>query len=74
LVQIAKSHEGNPSNQKTKNRLLTEACFTKLTLEDEGDAFWFYRKCKMLAANRTKMTSQNQKSGTVSSTKPALLN
>jgi hypothetical protein len=38
-VQIAKSHEGNPSNQKSKNCQLAEACSAKLMLEGEGDAF-----------------------------------
>jgi hypothetical protein len=60
-------------NQKIGNRQLTEASFAKLTLEGEGEAFRFYHKHKMLIANRTKATSQIQKSRIVSSPKPASL-
>jgi hypothetical protein len=69
-----KLHEGNFTKPKTGNRQLTEASFAKLMLEDEGDAFQFYRRHKMLIASHTKATSQNQKLGTVSSPKPASLN
>jgi hypothetical protein len=39
LFQRAKSHEGNPSNQKTKNNQPAEADPTKLTQEGDGDVF-----------------------------------
>jgi hypothetical protein len=37
--EIAKSHEGNPSNQKSMNRQLAEACSAKLMLEGEETLF-----------------------------------
>jgi hypothetical protein len=69
-----KSHEGDFTKRKIRNRQFTEASFAKLTLEGEGDAFRFHHKYKMLTANLTKASSQNQKSGTISSLKLASLN
>jgi hypothetical protein len=37
----SKSHEGNFAKPKIGNCQLTEACFTKLMLEGEGDTFSF---------------------------------
>jgi hypothetical protein len=54
LVQIAKSHEGNQSSQKSKNRQLIQARPTKLTLEGEGDAFWFKSQSHTKATHQTK--------------------
>jgi hypothetical protein len=67
-VQIVKSHEGDPSNQKSKNRQLTEACSAKLTLKGEGDAFRFKSQSRMNTTHQTK----NQR--IVSLPKPALPN
>jgi hypothetical protein len=39
LVQVAKSHEGNPSNPKTKNRQLAEVGPTESTKAGNSDVF-----------------------------------
>jgi hypothetical protein len=38
-VPIAKSHEGDPSNQKLKNHQLAEDGSTELMLEGDGEVF-----------------------------------
>jgi hypothetical protein len=45
--------------RKIKNRQLTEASFSKLTLESEGDSFRFYLKRKA-TTNRSKAISQTE--------------
>jgi hypothetical protein len=39
MVQITKSHKGNPSNQETKNRQFAKAGPTEPTQEGDGDVF-----------------------------------
>jgi hypothetical protein len=40
LVQIAKSHKGDPSNRKSKSHQLAGAGSAELTLEGDGDVFF----------------------------------
>jgi hypothetical protein len=63
-VQIAKSHEGDPSNQKSKNCQLAGAYSAKLTLEGEGDAFG--SNCKVAwrhPSNQKRKNHQLSKAG-----------
>jgi hypothetical protein len=49
-----KSHEGNCTKLKIRNRQLTKASFAKLTLEGEGDAFLLKLKSHVKATHQTK--------------------
>jgi hypothetical protein len=68
-----KSHQGNFRKQEVTNCYLTEASFTNLMLEGEGDTFRLYFKCETSIANRPWVILENEKQQTVSSSKPALL-
>jgi hypothetical protein len=69
LVQIAKSHEGDPSNQKSKNRQLAEAGSIELALEGDGDVFPIGNH-----TSHMKATHQTENQRTITSPKPALPN
>jgi hypothetical protein len=49
-----KSHEGVFTKPKVRNHQLTEVSFAKLTLEGEGDTFWFKEQSHMKATHQTK--------------------
>jgi hypothetical protein len=45
---------------KIGNHQLTEASFAKLTLEGDGDAFWFRLQSHTKATHQTKKTKNHQ--------------
>jgi hypothetical protein len=51
--QNRKTHEGDPSDRKSKNLYLTNASFAKLMVEGEGDAFRFKSQSCMTVTHQT---------------------